>query len=316
MSDGVGKPILVTGAHRSGTTWVGKMLSASPSVGYIEEAFNPYFRTYRPGMCKGAFRHWFTYVCEENERQFYDDLADTMNFRFHLKEQIKALVTNRFGFRTFVKDYTAFMGNRYVYRPRPLLKDPIAIFSTEWLARTFNMNVVILIRHPAAFASSIKRMNWPHNFANFLHQPLLVRDYLYPFEDEMREYTVRQYDIIGEAILLWKMFYYFVDKMKTKHPEYIFIRHEDLSTRPLEELRGLFGRLNIEFTERIQRIVLKHSNASNPAEARDGVMHQLRRDSMANIGNWKHRLTKEEIGRIREGVKSISKWFYDDKDWE
>ena len=31
------KPILVTGSHRSGSTWVGKMLATSPSVNYIHE---------------------------------------------------------------------------------------------------------------------------------------------------------------------------------------------------------------------------------------------------------------------------------------
>jgi len=34
------KPILVTGSHRSGTTWAGKMISACPNVGYIHEPFN------------------------------------------------------------------------------------------------------------------------------------------------------------------------------------------------------------------------------------------------------------------------------------
>ena len=30
-------PILVTGSHRSGSTWVGKMLSVAPHVAYIHE---------------------------------------------------------------------------------------------------------------------------------------------------------------------------------------------------------------------------------------------------------------------------------------
>jgi hypothetical protein len=33
-------PILVTGTPRSGTTWVGKIIATSPSVGYIKEPFN------------------------------------------------------------------------------------------------------------------------------------------------------------------------------------------------------------------------------------------------------------------------------------
>ena len=33
-------PILVTGSHRSGTTWAGQMLATAPGIGYIHEPFN------------------------------------------------------------------------------------------------------------------------------------------------------------------------------------------------------------------------------------------------------------------------------------
>lgn len=292
------------------------MLSLSRSVGYIDEPFNPYFRTFRPGMCRAAFQQWFTYVSKENEEKFYDALTETMHFRFHLKEQINALIKNKYGFRTSLKDYSAFFANRYVYRPRPLIKDPIALFSTEWLARTFNMHVVILIRHPAAFVSSIKRMNWPHKFSTFLDQELLMSDHLLPFEEEIRRRISIKGDIVGDAILLWKMFYYFVSTLKQNHTEYLCVRHEDLSRDPIHEFKVLFNRLGLEFTERIERIIEKHSNSSNPAEAANGVMHQLKRNSLANIRNWKGRLSEQEVDRVREGTKNVWPLFYEESDWE
>lgn len=57
------KPILVTGSHRSGSTWVGRMLALSPSVGYIHEPFNI---RHRHGICKAHFEYWFQYICDEN----------------------------------------------------------------------------------------------------------------------------------------------------------------------------------------------------------------------------------------------------------
>ena len=39
-------PILVTGAHRTGTTWVGKMLSANSQTAYMSEPLNV---LHRPG---------------------------------------------------------------------------------------------------------------------------------------------------------------------------------------------------------------------------------------------------------------------------
>jgi hypothetical protein len=37
----VKKPILVTGSHRSGTTWAGQMVAAAPHTAYIHKPLNP-----------------------------------------------------------------------------------------------------------------------------------------------------------------------------------------------------------------------------------------------------------------------------------
>lgn len=38
--ENIKRPILVNGSHSSGSTWVGRMISLSPKVGYIGEIFN------------------------------------------------------------------------------------------------------------------------------------------------------------------------------------------------------------------------------------------------------------------------------------
>jgi hypothetical protein len=310
------KPILVTGAHRSGTTWVGRTLSASPSIGYIEEPFSPALRYYDSGTCNAKIDYWWLYITDDNDYRVYNDIAATLEFKYQLKSQLKRIIENKCGVRTFLKGFTRFLFNRYIYKARPLMKDPIALFSTEWLAKTFNMDVVILIRHPAAFVSSIKRMKWPHDFSNFLDQQLLLRDYLEPFEQEIRKHMERTNDIVDDAILLWNMFYYFVFKIKKSNQSYLILKHEDLSKNPIEEFRELFIRLNINFTERIEKLIIKYTSPNNPKEAPDGVMHQLKRNSLANIKNWKHRLSQEEIARVRAGVNDISASFYSDDDWK
>jgi len=311
------KPILITGSHRSGTTWVGRILSISPSIGYIHEPFNPLHRRLNPGICKAKFKYQYMYVTDENESEFYNDILRTIKFRYNFLLQLKEVIKKRKGYRTLVRQASSFLMSRYIYDARPLFKDPMALFSTEWLAKRFNMDVVILIRHPAAFVSSVKRMNWPlHDFSQFLKQPLLMRDHLYPFKKEIEEFAIHEYDIIDQGILLWKMFYYFVNKLKRSHDDFIFVRHEDLSLNPIEEFRNLSKWLNIEFIEKIEKAILEYSNKSNPSEAPNGVLHQLKRDSISNIKNWKARLSKLEIRKIREGVQNISNIFYKDEDWE
>ena len=78
-------PVLVTGAHRSGTTWVGRMIDLSPEVGYINEPFNPH---HQPGICACRFPLWFQYVNRDNEHSFRPHLSATLAFRYRPVAQL------------------------------------------------------------------------------------------------------------------------------------------------------------------------------------------------------------------------------------
>ena len=304
------RPILVTGAHRSGTTWVGKMIAASPSIGYVHEPFNPVIP--RPGICGAKFRG-FTYVCEKNETDYYEHIRRTCTFTYNVMGALGTVRSWRHLTR-ILKEYAIFADYRR-QGARPLLKDPIAVFSAEWLASRFAMSVVVLIRHPAAFVSSIKQLNWEHSFSEFLEQRLLMDDHLKPFEAEIREYAAARHDIIEQAALIWKLIYHVVRKYRDRHPEWSFVRHEDLSLDPAGQFQELFGRLHLEYSEEIARTIQQHSDRGNPAEAAAGTLHMLKRDSKSSIHNWKNRLTAAEIGRIRELVEDVSSVYYSNDDW-
>jgi len=302
------KPILVTGSHRSGSTWVGRIISSSPEVGYIHEPFN---LNPRPGVCNAKFNYWFTYITKENESIYYQPIKDTLCFRYNLFAEIKEMKKPKHLLR-LVRDYTNFIRYR-IFNVRPLMKDPIAIFSAEWLASTFNMDVIVLIRHPAAFVSSLKRLNWTFPFSHFLEQPLLMRDYLYPFKEEIKKYAIEEHDIIDQATLLWKIIHYVIAKFKTNHKDWIFVRHEDISKDPLVEFQNIFEKLNLQFSNYVKNIIKKYTNSTNPVDPSNPS--SLRRNSKQNIWNWKNRLNKEEIVRIRYKVKDISDLFYSDEEW-
>ena len=110
-------PILVTGAHRSGTTWVGKMLSASGEAAYISEPLNI---LHRPGVMQAPTQYWYTYICGDNESEFLPGLSDTVHFRYHLKAELASLRSGKDALRMLRDSGTFFAG--YVARKRPLLK--------------------------------------------------------------------------------------------------------------------------------------------------------------------------------------------------
>jgi len=302
-------PILVTGAHRSGTTWVGKMLAAGGQAAYISEPLNV---LHRPGVFGAPTQHWYTYICAENEADFLPALRQTLNFHYHTWDEIQSLRSRKDALR-MVRDWSTFLAGR-LGRKRPLLKDPFAIFSAPWFSKRLGSRVVITVRHPAAFASSLKRLSWPFQFNDLLSQPLLMKHLLEPFRAEIE--AVSPDDTVGQAALLWKIIYHTVDEYHCQHPEFIILRHEDLSLNPLESFSDLYRDLCFHFNTRAQQTVLESSSADNPREVSTDAVHAYRLDSRANLAHWKSRLTQDEIRHIARITAETSARFYPDIDWE
>jgi hypothetical protein len=304
MSD---RPILVTGAHRSGTTWVGKMLALAPGVAYVHEPFSP--KTPK-GLSPAGFDRYFTVVSDANAARYQPGLERTLALRYDLGAQLRSAR----GWRDVVRiprDYRRLMETRRGGR-RPLMKDPIALLSAEWLAETFGMDVVVLVRHPAAFAASIKRLGWKHSFATFYDDGRLPET-LRPFEAEIREQAERPGDPVAQAALLWRLLYNAVDGYRERHPDWSFVRHEDASLDPLGTFERLYERLGLTLTDAARDEIARSTASDNPAEL--PTPHSVQLDSAASLGRWREDLTTEEVETLRERTRDVWPRFYSDEDW-
>jgi Sulfotransferase family len=303
-----GPPILVTGAHRSGTTWVGKMLALAPGVSYIHEPFNP--RT-ADGLSPAPFDRYFTVVTGENEGRYLPGLERTLAFRYDVGAQLRS----QHGASDLVRaarDLARSLPPRFT-GARPLVKDPIALLSAEWLAGRFGMQVVVLVRHPAAFAASLMRLGYRHDFGSFAvdgQVPEIVRTY----EPEIREQAERPGDVLAQASLFWRILYGAVDGYRARHPDWTYLRHEDAAADPLGAFESLYATLGLELVPEARReIEQATSDAVNPAELR--TPHDVKLASAASLGRWRARLTPEEIGFLRESTRDVWPSFYSDEDW-
>lgn len=301
-------PILVCGAHRTGTTWAGKMLAAAPGVAYISEPLNV---LHRPGVLRARVPYWYTYIDETNEDEALPAFREMLAFRYHLGAELLALRSlhdaGRMG-----RDLGIFLKGRLL-RQRPLLKDPFAVFSTPWFASRLGCRVVVTVRHPAGFASSLKRLGWPFDFSDLLSQPRLMATGLEPYRGEMEAMLRAPEDILGQAALLWRLVYQKVAQDREKIPDLRVVRHEDLSLDPPGEFRKLYDWLGLEFTEKAAQTIEGASSSDNPKELRK--THSTRLDSRANLDSWKRRLGPEEIARIRELTAGVSEIFYAEETW-
>ena len=300
--------ILVTGAHRSGTTWVGRMLAANLQTAYISEPLNV---LHRRGVYGADVKHWYQYITSENEAEYLPAFRELLSFRYHLFAELGSLRSQK-DFMRMGRDLLVFMNGK-LRGQRPLLKDPFAVFSTPWFAQQLNCKVVITIRHPGGFASSLKRLNWPFDFDDLLNQPMLMRDHLEADREEMR--AIQKDDIVGQSALLWRMIYRSVHATRSLFPDFKIVRHEDLSLDPVAGYAALYETLGLTFDEKVRDTILNSSSSENPTELSKKKVHSVKLDSRANMDNWKKRLTPEEITRIRKLTEDVSHLFYADNAW-
>jgi hypothetical protein len=288
------------------------MLAEAPGVYYLYEPFNPNAGVGRD-VCDAPFERYFTYVCESNEAIYQPAIRDMLAGHYHWQRALPGVRSlhdlQRLWRRT--RSFARHRSNGDV----PLVKDPIALLSAEWMASRFDINVVVMIRHPAAFVASMKRLNWgfkPRNWA--LSQPAVMRDFLEPFRGELEALDARDHDIVDQTALMWKLLNYIVLRFQERHPDWVFLRHEDISADPLAGYRDLYDRFGLEFNDRARKSIEDHSSASNPNQASDARI-TIELNSRENIGSWRKRLSTEEVERIRARVADVSRHFYTDAEW-
>ena len=305
-------PILVTGSHRSGTTWVGHMLCVSGDAGYIHE---PFSLSYVPGWGAGRFPHWFQYVCRENEADFVRAIEDVLAFQYPLRSQLREVRRPKSAAR-LVRDWVHAARHRAT-GVRPLMKDPIAVFSTEWLASRFDARPVVMIRHPAGFVGSVLELGFTFDFGQWTSQPLLMRDLLAGYEAQINEYAIVPAAPIDQAILLWNAIYGVVADFQAAHADWIFVRHEDLAVDPSAGFEHLYAGLGLRWDDATRARIQDYSSSQA------GSMHLswnepaiVKRQSKGVIKTWQQRLTRAEVAKVRAAVEPTSSRFYGDEDWD
>ena len=306
------RPILVTGAIRSGTTWLGNTISLAKGTAYVNEPFNPLTYKYYRGRCNCNFKEWFKYICHDNGEEYYKCINNSLKFNYDVFAQMKSNKDFK-DFRRMIKEYCLYKKYKFTACV-PVMKDPLAFFSSTWLARKFDTKVIIVIRHPAAFAYSLEKISCLYTPRELLKQKLLVRDYLKPFEKELNSNKSNQ-SIVDNAILLWKIIYNTVLKFRKDNPGWLFIRYEDIARDPVSTFRKIYDKLELAFEEHIRKYILDYTCSKNPVEYKSSGWSFRKRNSKANIDNWKSKLSKEKIAKIKKGVTDISQYFYSDSEW-
>ncbi|MBD3277021.1 MAG: hypothetical protein GF388_01865 [Candidatus Aegiribacteria sp.] len=310
------RSVLVTGGNRTGTSWVGRMLTLSKELFMVWEPFNhlvpvPSFMPQNPLQ-----RHFHRILPEEEKamkRFIKGKLLLDIKRRQHRPPGSLGAATKFLGILiTGMKFLTGGC--------RPLFKDPTALLSAEWIAREYDAHVLMMVRHPAAYVASVKRLGWRAPVEDFTCQPDLL-DWLpgYLSEELLARESQRPEPAEGvfaleAAVLCWKVFHETIFRYSSENPGWIVVRHEDLATNYLEGFRRLYMDLGLEWGKHQAEMVEKHCSSCNEL-VRGRVNHEFRQDSGKVVRAWMEDLNREELETVRNLASPVWEKYYTPASW-
>lgn len=305
----IDKWIFVTGAPRSGTTFVGKVLSLPISVDYIHEPFNP--DCGMPGIDQR-----YLYIPEHSESSPYDqDLNNLTNYRFHLKT---GFFRNDSWKRKMIKRFVGSRGPFHLrlaklnpFHTAAVLKDPIACLLTGYLAKRAKMLPILLVRHPVGFVASVKRLNWEIDLSSLTSQNELLDDYF--SVDELTPSDVN--NNIEKAAILWRALNKVILTQAGQHPDWKVLKHEDLASSPLETFRSLFDYASLEWSAKVENYILRKTKSGTPFSI-NGKTQQFDRDSSTIFSQSLNYLSQHERSIVYEKTYDIAESYYQTETFE
>lgn len=193
-------------------------------------------------MSRRIFSRWYEHV-QEPAPDVRRCVESALAFKYNPWPRLRTAGTRR---HSPLRDiagigYTLIKSvvNRWRER-RPLMKDPLALLSAEWLHETFDMEVVILVRHPGAFAGSLKKGQSTFPFEDLLEQEKLMSSYLASYRSQIESMIEGESTVVQQAALLWRCLYHVVSEYRAQYPSWHILRYEDLVAEPRRRFRALY----------------------------------------------------------------------------
>lgn len=277
-----GRPILILGHGRSGTTWVGNVLARARRTLYYFEPASPLVS----GL--GGAETWFRYLPPGASDPQFERIFDPV-FQ---------------GLRPQKRGWRRASWHRLMPGYRIVVKDVAALMSVAWLAARYQPHVVILVRHPCATVlSEIKQGVSPNESkALILAQKDLIRDHLTPYLPVLERASAP----LETFAAIWAARYRVVENLHQVHPDWQFVFYEDLCLDPHQEFRKIFERVGLGWSEAVSAYV-EHSSS-----AEQGGMYSGMRVSREQVDKWRRQLTTDEIAGVRAAVRPFNLPFYQD----
>jgi len=304
-------PKVICGLHRSGTTYLGSILSKSQGMVVVHELFNI-------GNGLKGNDVWYPYLTINNQHN-QAKLVDLIKGAMLLKGGLKRLPKQLTVFHLCI--YKIFSGRLQwpwqMLRVRGALgiapkhivwKDPFCTFMLDFLTKELALKSVCVVRHPCALFHSIQKQDWFFDIAHLHQQTSLIQDYGADISPEIWEKA--KVENVYAIAILWKLMSRVISKLLTETDKLLVIRHEDLCVNPEEEVTKVFNHLDIELSEDVLSYLDVSTNAKTVETSKKETL-SLSRNSKEIVNVWVGKITDKDEQVLREVIGEDWKVFYE-----
>lgn len=173
-----------------------------------------------------------------------------------------------------------------------------------WIATQYQAQILVVIRHPCGFASSLEPLNWPLNVNVLLSQEKLMQDHLERFRDTMRQAGTDKWLTRGA---IWGAVHtVFADQLRRQHSDWHLCKYEDLCVDPVRQFYALSENLGLEIGHNT-RDKIRSLSEGDGSDAGN-----TRRNSATMPEIWRKRMSPGQIDAVTGIVREFGLEYYRD----
>ena len=197
--------------------------------------------------------------------------------------------------------YRSYLGAACRTATRVVIKDPTASLMADWIANRFHAQILIVMRHPCGFASSLEALGWNLGVNSLLRQDVLMQDHLEGFRDVLNKARNDKWLTRGA---IWGAIHSVFARQLASNPDWRLLRYENLCANPtgqFETLAEEFGlELNLSTRQKIEALSATDSTDSGSTRRNSHLMPDI----------WQHRMSPGEIDAVMGVVGEFGLDYY------
>tara|TARA_A100000164_G_scaffold319283_1_gene300815 strand:- start:174 stop:1121 length:948 start_codon:yes stop_codon:yes gene_type:complete len=300
---------IVSGAHRSGTTWIGKTISKGTNSSYVWEPFNvnvPASQRISYGESFLKIKNWYHLLNGSND-EICNDLKNVFYKRKICLKKIISLLPVSFKenkkatLKWFLHNLKLSVDLKK--KESAIIKDPIMLLSTKEICEALSCKCILITKDPRSFYNSLKKTSWAFDFKNILY-PCLKLTHLNEFSNEVEE-KINSGGLLDPTSigLLWNILHkhiYYLSNFK----QYKVVRYEDICKDPISQINELavFATNKKLSKKTVKRLSIEQKNKVDNSYS----FHMIRHENSKMISElWKSQLKEEEIYEIKKKCVKI-----------